>query len=136
MVNLVNAEHVSMAFGTRTLLDDVSLGLGRGDVIGVVGRNGDGKTTLLKLLTGISDPDSGRVTRTGAVSVGYLHQADDFAAESTVRDVIVGGRPDHVWASDAAARAVVRAPAGRRRRSTPRSARSAAGSGGGPRWSR
>ncbi len=107
MVNLVNAEHITMAFGTRTLLDDVSLGLGRGDVIGVVGRNGDGKTTLLKILTGISDPDSGRVTRTGAVSIGYLHQADDFSADSTVRDVIVGGHPDHVWASDAAARSVV-----------------------------
>jgi len=106
--NLVNAEHISISFGTRTLLDDVSLGLARGDVIGVVGRNGDGKTTLLRILTGLSEPDAGRVTRTGAVSVGYLHQADDFSPDSTVRDVIVDGRPDHVWASDAAARAVVR----------------------------
>ncbi len=108
MSNLVNAEHISISFGTRTLLDDVSLGLARGDVIGVVGRNGDGKTTLLRILTGLSEPDAGRVTRTGAVSVGYLHQADDFSPDSTVRDVIVDGRPDHVWASDAAARAVVR----------------------------
>jgi ATPase subunit of ABC transporter with duplicated ATPase domains len=76
-------------------------------VIGVVGRNGDGKTTLLKILTGLLEPDDGRVTRTGAVSIGYLHQADDFSADSTVRDVIVGGRADHVWASDAAARSVV-----------------------------
>ena len=107
MSNLVNAEHLRISFGTRTLLDDVSLGLSRGDVIGVVGRNGDGKTTLLKILTGLLDPDEGRVTRTGAVSIGYLHQADDFSADSTVRDVIVGGRADHVWASDAAARSVV-----------------------------
>ncbi|MFL6064943.1 MAG: ABC-F family ATP-binding cassette domain-containing protein [Friedmanniella sp.] len=107
MSNLVNAEHVSISFGTRILLDDVSLGLGRGDVIGVVGRNGDGKTTLLRILTGLTEPDGGRVTRTGTVSVGYLHQADDFSAESTVRDVIVGGRPDHVWAADAATRSVV-----------------------------
>jgi len=105
--NLVNAEHVSIGFGTRILLDDVSLGLSRGDVIGVVGRNGDGKTTLLRILTGLTEPDAGRVTRTGAVSIGYLHQADDFSADATVRDVIVGGRPDHVWASDAAARSVV-----------------------------
>ncbi|CAA9318463.1 MAG: Bis-ABC ATPase Uup [uncultured Friedmanniella sp.] len=107
MSNLVNAEHVTIGFGTRILLDDVSLGLSRGDVIGVVGRNGDGKTTLLRILTGLTEPDAGRVTRTGAVSIGYLHQADDFAADASVRDVIVGGRPDHVWASDAAARAVV-----------------------------
>jgi len=107
VVNLVNAEHISMGFGTRTLLDDVSLGLARGDVVGVVGRNGDGKTTLLRILTGLAEPDAGRVTRTGAVSVGYLHQADDFSAASTVRDVIVGGRPDHVWAADAATRGVV-----------------------------
>ena len=107
MSNLVNAEHLRISFGTRTLLDDVSLGLSRGDVIGVVGRNGDGKTTLLKILTGLLEPDVGRVTRTGAVSIGYLHQADDFSSDSTVRDVIVGGRADHVWASDAAARSVV-----------------------------
>lgn len=107
MSNLINAEHISMSFGTRVLLDDLSLGLSRGDVIGVVGRNGDGKTTLLRILTGLTEPDAGRVTRTGAVSVGYLHQADDFSADSTVRDVIVGGRADHVWAADAATRSVV-----------------------------
>src|SRR3954466_4342211 len=107
MSNLINAEHVTMTYGTRTLLDDVSLGLGQGDVIGVVGRNGDGKTTLLQILTGMTTPDAGRVTRTGAVSVGYLHQADDYPPERTVRDIIVGGHPDHVWASDANTRTVV-----------------------------
>ncbi len=107
MANLINAERLSMTYGTRTLLDQVSLGLGRGDVVGVVGRNGDGKTTLLKILTGTLEPDSGRVTHTGRVSVGYLHQADDFAPHDTVRDIIVHGQPDHVWASDAATRAVV-----------------------------
>jgi ATPase subunit of ABC transporter with duplicated ATPase domains len=107
VANLINASHISKSFGTRTLLDDVNIGLGEGDVIGVVGRNGDGKTTLLQILTGVLDPDAGRVTHTGAVSVGYLHQADDFSAMSTVRDVIVRGEPDHVWASDAAARGIV-----------------------------
>ncbi len=107
MSNLINAERITMTYGTRTLLDSVSIGLNRGDVIGVVGRNGDGKTTLLRILTQTIEPDSGRVTHTGAVSVGYLHQADDFSPDSTVRDVIVGGQPDHVWASDAATRAVV-----------------------------
>ncbi|RCK69507.1 ABC transporter ATP-binding protein [Desertihabitans brevis] len=106
-MNLLNASAISKGYGTRTLLDRVSLGLAAGDVIGVVGRNGDGKSTLLDLLTGRREPDSGTVTRTGSVSIGHLHQADDFDSESSVRDVIVGGRPDHVWAADAVTRGIV-----------------------------
>ena len=107
MANLINLERVSVGYGTRTLLDGVSLGIDDGDAIGVVGRNGDGKTTLLQVLTGTRAPDSGRVTHTSGLSVGYLHQADDFAADATVREIILGGQPDHVWAADAATRAVI-----------------------------
>ncbi len=107
MANLINLERATVSFGTRTLLDGVSLGVDEGDAIGVVGRNGDGKTTLLQVLTGTRGPDSGRFTHTSGLSVGYLHQADDFAAEASVRDVIVDGRPDHVWAADAETRSVV-----------------------------
>ena len=107
MPNLVNAERISVAFGTRTLLEEVSLGLGRGDVVGVVGRNGDGKTTLLQVLTGVREPDAGRVVRTGATSVGYLRQAEDADTTATIRDAIVSGEPDHVWAAQAHTRAVV-----------------------------
>ena len=107
MVNLINAERIRIAFGTRTLLDAVSLGLGRGDVVGVVGRNGDGKTTLLEVLTGVREPDSGRVTRSGSTSIGYLRQAEQTDSEATVRAVIVGGQPDHVWAAQATTRVVV-----------------------------
>ncbi|WP_152361459.1 ABC-F family ATP-binding cassette domain-containing protein [Microlunatus speluncae] len=108
MSNLLNAERIGIAFGTRVLLDEVSLGLDRGDVIGVVGRNGDGKTTLLRILTGTLEPDSGRVTRAGATSIGYLHQTDDYAPTETVRSVIVDGADDHVWAADPTTRAIVR----------------------------
>ncbi|WP_111510882.1 ABC-F family ATP-binding cassette domain-containing protein [Mycobacterium kyogaense] len=107
MANLINLEKVTVGYGTRTLLDAVSLGVEEGDAIGVVGRNGDGKTTLLKVLTGTLAPDSGRATHTSGLSVGYLRQADDFAPEDTVRGVIVGGRPDHIWAAEANTRAVV-----------------------------
>jgi ATPase subunit of ABC transporter with duplicated ATPase domains len=107
MANLINVERASVGHGTRTLLDGVSLGVDEGEAIGVVGRNGDGKTTLLQVLTTTRPPDSGRVTHTSGLSVGYLHQADDFAADATVRDVIVGGRPDHIWAAEPDTRSVV-----------------------------
>ena len=105
--NLVNAEKISKVYGTRTILDEVSVGLGRGDVIGVVGRNGDGKSTLLGTLTGRIEPDFGRVTRTGSVSIGGLDQVDSYAPSATVREVIVDGQPDHVWAADSYRRGVV-----------------------------
>ena len=107
MANLINVERATLGYGTRTLLDGVSLGVDEGDAIGVVGRNGDGKSTLLGVLTGTREPDSGRVTHTSGLSVGYLRQSDDFAPDSTVREVIVGGRPDHIWAAEPDTRAVV-----------------------------
>ncbi|GAT12909.1 ABC-F family ATP-binding cassette domain-containing protein [Mycolicibacterium novocastrense] len=107
MANLINVERATVGYGTRTLLDAISLGIDEGDAVGVVGRNGDGKTTLLQILTLTREPDSGRVTHTSGLSVGYLRQSDDFAADATVRDVIVGGRPDHVWAAEAETRDVV-----------------------------
>jgi ATPase subunit of ABC transporter with duplicated ATPase domains len=107
MANLINVERATVGYGARTLLDAVSLGVDDGDAIGVVGRNGDGKTTLLQVVTGTRQPDSGRVTHTSGLSVGYLRQADDFAEGATVREVIVGGRPDHIWAAEPDTRAVV-----------------------------
>ncbi len=107
MANLVNAERLSLAFGTRILLDEVSLGLSSGDVVGVVGRNGDGKSTLLQLLTGRREPDSGQVVRNSGASIGYLGQDEAFAADASIRDVVVGGRPDHSWAAEPSGRAVV-----------------------------
>jgi ABC transport system ATP-binding/permease protein len=107
MSNLVNAERVSMSYGTRTLLDRISVGLGRSEVVGVVGRNGSGKTTLLRILAGGLTPDSGRVTHTSQLSIGFLHQVDDIMPNTSGRDLIVGGAPDHVWAANARTRAVV-----------------------------
>jgi ABC transport system ATP-binding/permease protein len=107
MSNLVNAERVTLGYGTRTLLDGISLGIGLGDAVGVVGRNGAGKTTLLQVLAGSLVPDSGRVTQTGNLSIGFLHQADDFAADDSVRSLIVDEAPDHVWAANPRTRAIV-----------------------------
>jgi ABC transport system ATP-binding/permease protein len=107
MSNLVNAERVTMSYGTRTLLDGISLGLGPGEVVGVVGRNGAGKTTLLQVLAGTLVPDAGRVTHTGHLSIGFLQQADDAASDASVRRLIVDDAPDHVWAANPRTRAIV-----------------------------
>jgi ATP-binding cassette subfamily F protein uup len=105
--NLLNLERVSKAYGVRPLLTDVSLGIGAGERIGIVGRNGDGKTTLLRVMTGEEEPDSGRVSRQRGLPIGYLRQTDDFSDTHTVREVVLGGRSDHEWAADAALREIV-----------------------------
>ncbi len=107
VVNLVNLEDVRLAYGTRVLLDTVSLGVGDGDRIGVVGRNGSGKTSLLEVLARARTPDAGRVTHTGGLRVGFLSQDDRLPGSGTIRAAVVGSRPDHAWRSDAGTRAVV-----------------------------
>jgi len=105
--NLVNLERVSKAYGVRPLLDEVSLGVGEGQRVGVVGRNGDGKTTLLRILAGLEEPDGGRVSQSRSLRLGYLTQGDDLDASATVRDVVLGDRSDHEWAADTSTREVV-----------------------------
>ena len=105
--NLVNVEAVAKTYGTRVLLDGVSLGVADGERIGVVGRNGGGKTTLVSILAGALTPDRGRVTHTGGLRVGLLAQADVLDPSAVVRDVVLGDVPDHVWASDPRNRGVV-----------------------------
>ncbi|MEU5880159.1 ABC-F family ATP-binding cassette domain-containing protein [Spirillospora sp. NPDC047279] len=99
-MNLINVETVSKAYGPAPLLDAVSLGLDAGDRIGVVGRNGGGKSTLVSVLARRIEPDSGRVTHTRGLRLGYLTQRDEFAADTTVRSVVLGDRPEHEWAGD------------------------------------
>ncbi|MDQ4055352.1 MAG: ATP-binding cassette domain-containing protein, partial [Actinomycetota bacterium] len=107
MANLLNLERVSKAYGVRPLLTDVSLGISAGERIGIVGRNGDGKTTLLKLMTGQETPDSGRVSQQRGLLIGYLHQGDELIDSHTVREVVLGGRSDHEWAADQQLREIV-----------------------------
>ncbi len=106
--NLVNLERVTKSYGVRILLDEVSLGIGEGDRIGVVGRNGDGKTTLLDLIAARTGPDEGRLSRNRDLRIGYLEQRDSFDDSHTVREAVLGGRADHEWAADPAMREVVR----------------------------
>ena len=105
--NLVNLERVSISFGTRAVLDDVSLGLGSGERIGVVGRNGGGKSTLLKIVTGALAPDTGRVSRTSGLRVQTVSQRGGSTAGATVRTEVVGDGAVHEWAGDSAIRDVL-----------------------------
>jgi ATP-binding cassette subfamily F protein uup len=104
--HLISVENVTIAFGREPVLDRVALGISAGDRIGVVGRNGGGKSTLLALLSGDLTADSGRVTRTGGLHVGALGQRAP-EAPGTVRDRVIGSREDHEWASEARVREVL-----------------------------
>jgi ATP-binding cassette subfamily F protein uup len=105
--NLVNLNAVAKGYGSRSVLGDVTLGVAAGDRIGVVGRNGDGKSTLLRLIAGLEEPDAGAVTRAGGLGLGLLGQGDELDAGRTIRAELVGDRADHEWAGDAAFRAVL-----------------------------
>ncbi len=107
MVNLVNLETVSKAYGPLVLLDSVGIGVAAGERIGVVGRNGSGKTTLVSVLARAAEPDSGRVTHARGLTAGFLPQDDRVVG--TVRELVLGSRPDYDWASDARAREVMSA---------------------------
>jgi ATP-binding cassette subfamily F protein uup len=98
--NLVNVSAVSKRFAARTILGEVTLGIADGERIGVVGGNGQGKSTLLALIAGTEEPDAGAVTRTSALSLKLLAQDDELAAFATVADALVGDRKEHEWAAD------------------------------------
>ncbi|WUS97432.1 ABC-F family ATP-binding cassette domain-containing protein [Streptomyces sp. NBC_00708] len=106
-VNLVNVEQVSKVYGTRALLDGVSLGVSEGDRIGVVGRNGDGKTTLIRMLARLEEADTGRVTHNGGLRLGVLTQHDSLDPAATIRHEVIGDLADHEWAGSAKIRDVL-----------------------------
>ena len=107
MAFLLGCEKARVEFPTKTVFEDVSLGLDEGDRIGVVGKNGDGKSTLLSLLAGIIEPDEGRVIRTRGVRVGVLGQADALSDDDTVEHAVVGDAPEYEWAGDARVRDII-----------------------------
>jgi ABC transport system ATP-binding/permease protein len=105
--NLLNLKSVAKGYGSRTVLRDITLGVSAGERIGVVGRNGDGKSTLLRLIAGVEHPDAGALTRSGDVDVALLGQRDELDEQRTIRELLVGRRADHEWAGDSAFRSVL-----------------------------
>ena len=106
-MNLVGLESVSHEYPNRVVLDNLTIGIHAGDRIGVVGRNGDGKSTLMSIIGGSLTPDSGRVTMRGGTQIGMLTQDDHFGDDDTVGTVVVGEGPEHEWASSPVIRDVL-----------------------------
>lgn len=102
-------EHVSLDFATKTIFTDVTQGVFEGDRIGIVGRNGDGKSTLLHLLEGTQAPDSGRVTTRNGLTFGMLDQRDQLDDDATIREAALEGREDYEWAAQTESREIVEA---------------------------
>ena len=107
MAHLLGAESLHLEYPTRIIFDSVTIGIDEGDRIGVVGRNGDGKSTLLSLLAGRIEPDGGRVTVRRGTTIGMLDQSDVLSDDETVSEVIVGHLDEHEWAGDAKIRDVI-----------------------------
>jgi len=104
---LLGCESVHLEYPTARVFDSVSLGIDEGDRIGIVGGNGDGKSTLLALLAGSVEPHAGRVIRRGGTTVSLLAQADDLDPDASVAHAVVGDVPEYVWASDARIRNIL-----------------------------
>jgi len=100
MAHLLGAEQIDLEFPTKQVFDGITVGVNEGDRIGIVGRNGDGKSTLLKILSKQLEPDSGRVTYRGSLRVGYLTQVDKIDNSLSIGQAVVGEGPEHEWATD------------------------------------
>jgi ATP-binding cassette subfamily F protein uup len=107
VAHLLGVEQIALDFPTKTVFESVTIGIDEGDRIGIVGRNGDGKSTLLRIFAGTLQPDSGRVTTRGGVTIGMLDQTDVLDQAGTVGRAIVGDQQDYEWAGDAKVRDVI-----------------------------
>lgn len=99
MAILLGCDSVHLEFPTKLILGSVTLGVDEGDRIGIVGTNGDGKSTLLSVLAGTLEPDEGRVTHRRDVHVGLLGQRDSLDSDDTVHHAVVGDMPEYEWAA-------------------------------------
>lgn len=97
-MNILNIEHVSKVFGEKTIFDDVSFGIQEGDKIGIIGINGTGKTTLLRMIAGVEEPDSGQIIKQNGIRLAYLSQHPSFPEGATVLSYAFDGIAENDWA--------------------------------------
>ena len=107
MAILLGCDSVHLEYPTKLILGNVTLGVSEGDRIGIVGRNGDGKSSLLRVLAGALEADDGRVTHRRDVTVGLLGQRDDLDDAATVHRAVVGDMPEYEWAASPRVRQIL-----------------------------
>ena len=100
MAHLLGAERIRLSFATTDVFKDLTIGVQDGDRIGIVGKNGDGKSTLLRLFAKMQDPDSGQITKRSDVRIGMLDQFDDFLPDQSISQVVIGDLAEHEWAGN------------------------------------
>jgi ABC transport system ATP-binding/permease protein len=100
LAHLLGAERIRLSFATTEVFQDLTIGVQDGDRIGIVGKNGDGKSTLLRLFAKLQDPDSGQITKRSDVRIGMLDQFDDFLPDQTISQVVIGDLAEHEWAGN------------------------------------
>lgn len=98
-MNILNIEHVSKVFGEKIIFDDVSYGIHQGDKIGIIGINGTGKTTILKIIAGLEEPDEGQVIMQNGLRITYLPQNPEFSPNATILDYVADGKWQKDWAT-------------------------------------
>ncbi len=106
-MNILNIEHVSKIFGEKCIFDDVSYGVHEGDKIGIIGINGTGKTTLLKIIAGIEEPDEGKVITQNGLRITYLPQNPEFPKDATVLDYVMAGELGNEWNTENDAKTIL-----------------------------
>ena len=93
-MNIINIEHISKIFGEKKIFDDASFGIQEGDKIGIIGINGTGKTTLLKMVAGVEEPDEGQIICRNGLRLAYLSQNPEFPENATVQSWALSGMPE------------------------------------------
>ena len=106
-MNILNIEHVSKVFGEKTVLHDVSCGIHQGDKIGIIGVNGTGKSTILKIIAGLEEPDQGQVIMQNGLRVTYLPQMPEFPPNARILDYVANGKWQRDWSTESEARNVL-----------------------------
>ncbi len=106
-MNILNIEHVSKIFGEKRIFDDVSYGIHEGDKIGIIGINGTGKTTLLKIIAGLEEPDEGQIIKQNGLRITYLPQNPEFPEDATVLSYVVDGKLQQEWNTESEAKTVL-----------------------------
>ena len=103
-MNIINIEHISKVFGEKQVFDDISCGIHQGDKIGIIGINGTGKTTLLKIIAGLEEPDQGQVIFQKGLRVTYLPQSPKFPEHATVLSYVADGADGADWGRESEAK--------------------------------